>query len=338
MNKLLSQDEVDSLLRGLDTGDIGAVDDFELESKDDLDSFDWATAGLNIRGNMPLLEVVNSRFSQKLRGSLSNSLRKMLDITPDPIETVKYSDFQRSLPVPTSMHLFKMEPLRGLGIIVVESRLVFSLVEAYFGGTGIGATKIEGREFTSIENRIIEKVVHMALNNLVEAWEDVHPIKTEFVRSESNPLVVNVIPGEELLISTKFEIELSKVLGNIIICFPYASYQPIRHKLAGDYRDEEQVTQMDRNWLSFRQSSAVSATSDTERNFHPQIHAYPGARVGNGGWDRCFRNGVAYLDPARLQEALHVVHIQAGNQGEFHGNPVLHTRSQPKNRAKAIGP
>ena len=249
MNKLLSQDEVDSLLRGLDTGDIGAVDDFELESKDDLDSFDWATAGLNIRGNMPLLEVVNSRFSQKLRGSLSNSLRKMLDITPDPIETVKYSDFQRSLPVPTSMHLFKMEPLRGLGIIVVESRLVFSLVEAYFGGTGIGATKIEGREFTSIENRIIEKVVHMALNNLAEAWEDVHPIKTEFVRSESNPLVVNVIPGEELLISTKFEIELSKVLGNIIICFPYASYQPIRHKLAGDYRDEEQVTQMDRNWI-----------------------------------------------------------------------------------------
>ncbi len=249
MNKLLSQDEVDSLLKGLDTGDIGAVDEFEIESEDNLDSFDWATAGLNIRGNMPLLEVVNGRFSQKLRGSLSNSLRKMLDITPDPIETVKYSDFQRSLPVPTSMHLFKMEPLRGLGIIVVESRLVFSLVEAYFGGTGIGATKIEGREFTSIENRIIEKVVHMALNNLVEAWEDVHPIKTEFVRSESNPLVVNAIPGEELLISTKFEVELSKVLGNVIICFPYASYQPIRHKLAGDYRDEEPATQMDRNWI-----------------------------------------------------------------------------------------
>ncbi len=250
MNKLLSQDEVDSLLRGLDTGDIGGSDDFEMPSEDlELDSFDWALAGLNVRGNMPLLEVVNNRFSQKLRGSLSNSLRKMMDITADPIETVKYADFQRSLPVPTSMHLFKMDPLRGMGIIVVESRLVFSLVEAYFGGTGIGSTKIEGREFTSIENKIIDKVVHMALNNLVEAWEDVHPIKTEFIRSESNPLVVNVIPGEELLISTKFEIELSKVLGNIVICFPYASYQPIRHKLAGDYRDDEEPTQLDRNWL-----------------------------------------------------------------------------------------
>jgi flagellar motor switch protein FliM len=250
MNKLLSQDEVDSLLKGLDAGDISSSDEFDTSNDDlDINSFDWATAGLNVRGNMPLLEVVNSRFSHKLRGSLSNSVRKMLDITPDPIETVKYVDFQRSLPVPTSMHLFKMEPLRGMGIIVVESRLVFSLVEAYFGGTGVGTTKIEGREFTSIENRIIDKVVHMALHNLVEAWEDVHPIKTEFVRSESNPLVVNVIPGEELLISTKFEIELAKVLGNIIICFPYASYQPIRHKLAGDYRDEEEITQLDRTWI-----------------------------------------------------------------------------------------
>jgi flagellar motor switch protein FliM len=250
MNKLLSQDEVDSLLRGLDTGDISSGDEFDISEEElNLDSFDWATAGLNIRGNMPLLEVVNTRFGHKLRGSLSNSLRKMLDITPDPIETVKYADFQRSLPVPTSMHLFKMEPLRGMGIIVVESRLVFSLVEAYFGGTGVGATKIEGREFTSIEHRIIDKVVHMALHNLVEAWEDVHPIKTEFIRSESNPLVVNVIPGEELLISTKFEVELAKVLGNVIVCVPYASYQPIRHKLAGNYRDEEEETPLDRAWI-----------------------------------------------------------------------------------------
>ena len=248
MNKLLSQDEVDSLLKGLDTGEVTTFEDPE-DTNDDLESFDWATAGLNVRGNMPLLEVVNSRFSQRLRSVLSNSLRKMIDVTPDPIATVKYSEFQRSLPVPTSMHLFKIEPLRGLAILVVESRLVFSLVEAFFGGSGIGSTKIEGREFTTIENKIIEKVVQMALLNIMEAWEDVHPVKTEFVRSESNPLVVNAVPGEELMISSKFEIELHKVLGNIIICVPYSSYQPIRHKLAGDYRDEEEETQIDRIWV-----------------------------------------------------------------------------------------
>jgi len=247
MNKLLSQDEVDSLLKGLDTGDISTYN-FE-EADEDLMPFDWATAGLNIRGNMPLLEVVNSRFSQKFRGSLSNALRKMIDVTPDPVATIKYRDFQKALPVPTSMHLFKMEPLRGLGILVVESRLVFSLVEAFFGGNGNGSTKIEGREFTSIEKKIIEKVVQMALLNLIEAWEDVNPIKTEFVRSESNPLVVNVVPGEELLISSKFEIEMNKVLGNIIICVPYTAYQPIRNKLAGDYRDDAHVTQLDKAWI-----------------------------------------------------------------------------------------
>lgn len=257
MNKLLSQDEVDSLLKGLDTGDISTLGDLE-ESSADLPLYDWATAGLNIRGNMPLLEVVNSRFSQKFRGTLSNALRKMVDVTPDPLATVKYRDFQKSLPVPTSMHLFKMEPLRGLGILVVESRLVFSLVEAFFGGSGGGSTKIEGREFTSIEKKIIEKVVQMALFNLVEAWEEINPIKTEFVRSESNPLIVNVVPGEELLISSKFELEMNKILGNIVICVPYTAYQPIRNKLAGSYRDEVQVTHLDRPWIEGLQNKLTN--------------------------------------------------------------------------------
>ncbi|MBW2609917.1 MAG: flagellar motor switch protein FliM [Deltaproteobacteria bacterium] len=249
MNKLLSQGEVDSLLKGLDTGEVDVIQDFD-DLGEDLESFDWATRGLNVRGNMPLLEVVNSRFAQRLRGSISTSLRKMVDVTPDPLETIKYGDFQRSLPVPTSMQLFKIEPLRGTGILVIESRLVFSLVEAYFGGSGAGSTKIEGREFTPIENRVIQKVVHMALTNLMEAWEDVHPIKTEFVRSESNPLVVNIVPGEELLISTKFEIDLNRPMGTIIVCFPYSSYQPIRDKLSGGYRDEEEVSQLDQAWIN----------------------------------------------------------------------------------------
>ena len=255
MNKLLSQDEVDSLLSGLDTGEV----DFEQEEDaplDDLKKFDWATSGLNVRGNMPLLEVLNSRFAQRMRNSLSNTLRTVIDVTPDPLETIKYSDFQRSLPVPTSMHLFKIEPLRGLGILVIESRLVFSLVEAFFGGSGIGTTKIEGREFTSIENKIIEKVVHMALLDLMDAWEEVHHIKTEFVRSESNPLVVNIVPAEELLISTKFEMELNKPLGNLIICMPYSSYQPIRHKLSGNYTDDEEL-HIDHAWVNQLQNKLI---------------------------------------------------------------------------------
>jgi flagellar motor switch protein FliM len=257
MNKLLSQDEVDSLLKGLDTGDVDVDDDIE-GFGEDLDTFDWATTGLNVRGNMPLLEVVNTRFAQRLRTTISNSLRKIIDVTPDPFETVKFSDFQRSLPVPTSMHLFKIEPLRGMGLIVVESRLVFSLVEAYFGGSGSATTKIEGREFTSIENKVIEKVVQMVLVDLIGAWEEVHPIKTEFVRSESNPLVVNIVPGEELLISSKFEMEMNKPLGNIIVSIPYSSYQPIRNKLSGGYTDEADI-HIDQGWVNDLESQLNGA-------------------------------------------------------------------------------
>jgi flagellar motor switch protein FliM len=177
-----------------------------------------------------------------------------------------------------------MEPLRGLGIIVVESRLVFSLVEAFFGGSGAGSTKIEGREFTTIENRIIEKVVQMALLNFIEAWEEIHPIKTEFVRSESNPLVVNVVPGEELLISSKFEIELNRVLGNIIVCVPYASYQPIRHKLAGGYRDDDEVTQIDKTWIQSLENQLKGTQVDVTVDLgHTQlsVNDFLNLRVGD---------------------------------------------------------
>jgi flagellar motor switch protein FliM len=259
LNKLLSQDEVDSLLKGLDTGDI-ATEKKPAAVVANLEVFDWATQGRNIRLNMPLLDVVNSRFSQKFRGSLSSSLRKMVDVAPDPLEIVKFNEFQRALPVPTSMHLFRMDPLRGVGFLVIEGRLVFSLVEAYFGGSGTGSTKIEGREFTPIEKKIIEKVVQMALIDLMESWEDVHPIKTEFIRSESNPLVVNVIPPEELLLCVRFGIELNKPLGSITVCAPYSSFQPIRHKLSGSYRDED--AKLDQFWVNNLRNRLIGTEVD----------------------------------------------------------------------------
>ncbi|MFZ7113249.1 MAG: flagellar motor switch protein FliM [Desulfatiglandales bacterium] len=247
MNKLLSQDEVDALLKGLDAGEIDTDQDDDEPVEEEAEVFDWTTQGKQIKSSMPLLDVVYSRFSHKFRGSLSSALRKAVDVSCSPLGTIRYSEFQRSLPVPTSMHLFKMEPLRGMGILVMETRVVFSLIEAFFGGRGTGSNKIEGRDFTPIEMKMIEKVVQIALANLMESWEDVYSLKTEFVRSESNPLVVNVIPGEELLISARFEIELTKPLGTITLCVPVSSFQPIRHKLEGGYRDED--SRFDPAWV-----------------------------------------------------------------------------------------
>ena len=134
------------------------------------------------------------------------------------------------------MHPIQDGTLEELGILVVESRLVFSLVEAFFGGSGSGSTKIEGREFTSIEKKIIEKVVQMALVNLIEAWEEINPIKTEFVRSKSEPAASSMLCLERNC--SKFQvakIQDNKVLGNIIFMRAIHFLSPIRNKLAGDY-------------------------------------------------------------------------------------------------------
>ncbi len=248
MNQLLSQEEVDALLSGLDSGEIESEEKPPAE-EEKLDLFDWTTQEKDVKGSMPLLGVVNNRFSQKLKTALSTSIRKVIEINQGPLEMVKFKHFKQSLPIPTSLHLFKMDPLRGTGVLVIESHLVFNLVEAYFGGRGTGSTKVEGRDFTPIESKIIEKVVHIALTNLMDAWDDIHPIKTEFIRSESNPMVVNVERPDEYLVSVKFDIELTKPLGSITLCIPYSSFQPIRHKLAGGYQKDEEG-HADPHWIN----------------------------------------------------------------------------------------
>ena len=248
MSQLLSQDEVDALLNGLDSGEIESEEEPQ-EPEDDLELFDWTTQERDVKGNMPLLGVVYNRFSQKLKSALSTSIRKVIEVSQGPIEMTRFINFKQSLPIPTSLHLFKIDPLRGTGILVIESHLVFNLVEAFFGGRGTGSTKVEGRDFTPIESKIIEKVVHIALTNLMDAWEDIHPIKTEFIRSESNPMVVNVERPDEYLVSVKFDVELIKPLGSITLCIPYSSFQPIRHKLAGGYQKDEDA-QADPFWIN----------------------------------------------------------------------------------------
>jgi len=246
VNQILSQDEVDALLKGLDTGEVEAEEE-PVEPQEDLEVYDWAAQGRNLKADMPILGLMNGRLATKLHTALSGILRKRVEVEAGPLEAIKFEEFQRSLPIPTSLHLFKMEPLRGTGMLVIESRLVFNLIEAFFGGASMGNTKVEGRDFTPIERRIIEKVVHMVLQGMEEAWREVFPIHPQFIRSESNPLGVNVVPPAELLVSVKFELELNNTGGNIILCIPQSSLEPIRDKLAGGYHQEDQ--DQDEGWV-----------------------------------------------------------------------------------------
>lgn len=240
MGEILSQEEVDSLLSGLSAGKVETETDTPAEVPQGVAAYDFASQERVIRARMPTYDVINERFAREFRSSLSNLLRTNADISAESLDTLKFSEFGRSLPVPTSLHVFRLEPFRGHGLIVLESQLVFNLIDTFFGGKGTGKARIEGREFTSIEEVMIRKVVLACLKDLETAWLPVEPVKTVLVRSEVNPQFAAIVLPTDLVIVTRFEVELEQSAGTIIVCIPYAMIEPIRSKLVAGFQAEEE--------------------------------------------------------------------------------------------------
>jgi len=245
MNKVLAQAEVDALLRGLSGGEVEAETDLP-EDEGGIIAFDLANQDRIIRGRMPVLEIVNDRFARLCTSALSNSVRKRVELNPISIDMTKFGDFMRSLPVPASINIFKMDPLRGHAIMVVDARLVFAFIETVFGGAG-SQPKIEGREFTRIEQAIIDRIIRIALVNMEESWRPVHDVKLELVRSEINPQFAAIVPPSDVVIVINFEVELDSAIGALTICLPYATIEPIRSKLHASYQTER--LEVDHAWV-----------------------------------------------------------------------------------------
>ena len=246
MSKILNQDEVDALLRGLSGGEIETEEE-PVESADGIVPFDLVNQDRIIRARMPVLEIINDRFSRLMAGALGNTMRKRIDVNPMSIEMSKFGDFMRSLPVPTSINIFKLEPLRGNALLVVDTRLVFSLVENFFGGVG-SHPKIEGRDFTPIEQSVIAKVVKIILSNLEDAWRPVHEIAIELLRSEINPQFATIVPPSDVVVVISFEVELENAMGTMVLALPYATIEPIRAKLYAAFQTER--LEIDQVWVS----------------------------------------------------------------------------------------
>ncbi len=246
MSKILNQDEVDALLRGISGGEIETEEEAASDTTG-IVSFDLANQDRIIRGRMPVLEIINDRFSRLCTSALANTMRKRVDVNPISIDMSKFGDFMRSLPVPTSINIFKIDPLRGNALLVVDTRLVFSLVENFFGGAG-SQPKIEGRDFTPIEQSIIVKVVKIILANLEDAWRPVHEVSIELLRSEINPQFATIVPPSDVVVVISFEVELENALGSMVLALPYATIEPIRSKLYAAFQTER--LEIDHAWIS----------------------------------------------------------------------------------------
>jgi flagellar motor switch protein FliM len=243
-DNFLSQEEVDALLKGVngDQDETGKPED-----STGVRTYNLATQERIVRGRMPTLEIINERFSRLLRIGLFNFLHRSAEVSIGPVRVSKYSEFIRNLVVPTNLNLIHMKPLRGIGLIVIDPNLVFLLVDNLFGGDGRFHTRVEGRDFTQTEQRIIQRILEIIFETYAKSWEPVYPVEFEYIRSEMNTQFANIATPNEVVVATTFTIELGPVSGDLHFCVPYSMIEPIRDLLTSSMQGE--TLEMDKRWV-----------------------------------------------------------------------------------------
>jgi flagellar motor switch protein FliM len=240
----LSQDEVDALLKGVS----GEAD----EAKETVDTkgvrpYNLATQERIVRGRMPTLEIINERFARQLRIGLFNFMRRTAEISVGPIRILKYNEFIRNLVVPTNLNMVQAKPLRGTALFIFDPNLVFLVVDNLFGGDGRFHTRVEGRDFTQTEQRIIQRLLGVVFEEYEKSWKPVYELKFEYLRAEMNTQFANIATPNEVVVVTTFNIEFGSTAGEFHICLPYAMIEPVRDLLYSSMQGDH--LEVDKRWL-----------------------------------------------------------------------------------------
>lgn len=244
-NDLLSQDEIDALLHGVDSGDIEiAADRF---APGEAVPCDFASQGSVVHGHMPALEMINERIARLFHVTLADMLRRTPQITASGIQTMTFSDYANSLFVPASLNLTRVPPLQGTSLVVFDPGLVFSAVESFFGGDGRFQARIEDREFTQAELRVVHMMLEGLYTGMAEAWAPVMEVEFEYLNSEVNPHFTNIAAPTEMVIVSTFHIELESGGGDLHVTMPYTMLEPIRELLNTGFQGEP--AERDEHWV-----------------------------------------------------------------------------------------
>ncbi len=254
-NDLLSQDEIDALLHGVDTGDVETQDDGVPDGEPV--PYDFTSQDRIVRGRLPTLEMINERFARSFRISLFNMLRRSTQIEIGKVRMLKFNDYVRNLYVPTSLNLVKVKSLRGVALVVLDSKLVFSVVDNYFGGDGRFHAKIEGREFTPTEMRVIRKVLSLVFEDMQDAWTPVSRLEFEYINSEVNPQFTYIVSPTEVVVISTFQIELEGGGGELHVTMPYSMIEPLRELLSAGIQSDR--SDVDERWTSALQEEMKNA-------------------------------------------------------------------------------
>ena len=241
---ILSQEEVDALLRGV-TGE--AEEASTAQDAGGIRSYDIGRQERIVRGRMPTLELIHERFARLFRIGLYNFMRRSAEISINPVKVQKYSDFIRNLVVPTNLNVVHANPLRGSGLIIIEPTLVFQVVDHLFGGNGQIHTRIEGRDFTPTEQRVIMRILDIVFSEFEKAWATVYPLKYEYVRSEMNTQFANICTPTEVVVTASFTVDLGSGGGDIHVCLPYSLLEPIRDTIYSSFQADR--AESDLRWV-----------------------------------------------------------------------------------------
>jgi len=268
--QFLSQDEVDALLEGV-TGESQKLEPEEAGPEGAVRNYDLSTQERIVRGRMPTVEIVNERFARNLRIGLFNFMRRSPEISVGPVRVIKYSAFLRDIAVPTNINIVSLHPLRGSGLFIFDPSLVFCVIDTLFGGSGKHHFRIEGRDFSPTENRIIQRLLGVTLEEFSKAWNGVHRFQFAHQRSEMHTQFANIASPSEIVVAMTFNIELGDGGGEIHVCFPYSSLEPIRDILYSSLQGDG--AEPDRRWVRQLtqqvQSAEIELTAELARTHIP---------------------------------------------------------------------
>ena len=251
----LSQDEIDALLEGV-TGESQKLAKEEFDTTGIRD-YNLASQERIVRGRMPTMEVINERFARNMRVGLFNFIRRSPEISVGTVQVQKYSMFLRELVVPTNFNIMAVRPLRGSGLIVCEPTLLFGVIDSLFGGNGKFHTRIEGRDFSPTEQRVINRMVEVVSEEYKKAWRGIYPLELAYQRSEMQPQFANIATPSEIVVSTSFTLEIGDITGSLHLCIPYSTLEPIRDVLYSTSQGDSM--EVDRRWVRLLSNEIQSA-------------------------------------------------------------------------------
>lgn len=251
MEKILTKAEIEALLN--------AVFDGRIEPEKELSKTEGTAVSYDLfnteayRGFVPNLDIVYDGYIRYNRITLSNRLRKVVEIKKVGARSYKFDDFLQTLPAPVCMAIFKLDPLKGAALLAMDTALAFAIIDSVLGGTSRTALN-PNRLFTNLELKLVEKVVVDVLADLEKAWLPLYPAKVNLLRMEMNPRLVTIVPPEYQVVTMTVKVHVEETVGTMIFAVPIMTIEPIRDKLKEGMQFD--LMAIDPQW-SFRLSSEL---------------------------------------------------------------------------------